>query len=166
MEYTFRGTDFRKKRPEERPRAETPPADGAEAQRAFAADLQVRLQACVRARDVWDTERFEFERLQKRLADMEGDGRPYETLVDIGDGCFVKGVAEDTTKLFVYVGTGVHVQVTIPEALEIAPRRMALLDRRIAEVNRQIASLTDQLHALLAGRPAPPAPQAAARIDA
>ena len=116
-------------------------------------DLQLRLQSCVHARDVWEMEHSEFERLQYKLLEMLKNGvsgEPYETLVDIGEGCFVKGVAKDTSKICIYVGTGIHAQVSIHEALEIIPRRMALLHLRIDEVNAQVANLTQQIHAHLA----------------
>ncbi|KNC49482.1 uncharacterized protein AMSG_05498 [Thecamonas trahens ATCC 50062] len=61
-----------------------------------------------------------------------------ETVVDMGAGCGMRAEVESVSKVFVHVGLGFHVEMTLPEAQAWAVARREViaadLDRRIRAV--------------------------------
>eukprot|EP00756_Hemistasia_phaeocysticola_P045936 Hpha_TRINITY_DN19695_c0_g1::TRINITY_DN19695_c0_g1_i1::g.186201::m.186201 len=74
----------------------------------------------------------------------EGKG-PLKTMVDVGRHFYVQAKVPDPTKIFVNVGLGVHVQYTLPEAVEHLAHREASLDDQAEALTKRASSLKVQL---------------------
>ncbi len=54
-------------------------------------------------------------------------GTPFETKVDLGCNFYVNARIEDTSKIFISIGYGFHLEMTFNEALKFIEKKVAML---------------------------------------
>eukprot|EP01100_Stratorugosa_tubuloviscum_P015372 TRINITY_DN8790_c0_g1_i1.p1 TRINITY_DN8790_c0_g1~~TRINITY_DN8790_c0_g1_i1.p1 ORF type:complete len:161 (+),score=58.73 TRINITY_DN8790_c0_g1_i1:50-532(+) len=60
-----------------------------------------------------------------------------KTQVEIGPNYYVQAIIEDTTKIFVNVGLGFHVEFTLPEALKFIDKKTQLISNKMNKIHAQ-----------------------------
>lgn len=104
---------------------------------AFVNDvLKKRLQAIGERRAALEAEMEELAELARGVAALEQEGRrELKTLVDLGSGAYCQARVPDTSRIFVAVGLGFHVECTLGEAAALAERRREALQSPQAKVD-------------------------------
>lgn len=127
--------------------------------------LQPQLQAAVDARDEVEAEISEYAALQKKLRDIEkivGGDMPrkqstaMDTLVDISHGTiFCNATIPNPRTVYVNVGFGFHVEMTLSEAIAFIDKRVEYLNTNVLkhrmEVARTVAKDVEDALELLEG---------------
>lgn len=71
--------------------------------------------------------------------DKLAPGQKYESLVDIGQGCFVQSeVAAPKDGVYVHVGLGFFVELTWPDATTLSGEREKILQKKVSEAQHAI----------------------------
>lgn len=118
--------------------------------------LKPKLSSCGDSEKGTRLELQEYDELRMQLLDRQSNPTMDFPLVDLGHNTvYCKATADDLSRLFVHVGMGFHVELTVSEALEYLAKRTSLLERvlkekiseksRVEEHIRAAESIVDQL---------------------
>ncbi|KAL3336488.1 hypothetical protein AABB24_029236 [Solanum stoloniferum] len=93
-----------------------------------------------------------FSDLRSNIENLEKNNvTNLKTLVNIGSEVYLQADVPDTTRIFVDVGLGFHVEFTWSEALNYISAREEKLARQIEEYTRLIASIKAQIKMVCEG---------------
>ena len=119
--------------------------------------LKPRLEKAQAAANTVQAEITAFEELMTRIKGIEMDshynddgGRDkeaiIETMVDLGKQVFCNAVPREPKKIFVSVGMGFHVELSITEASNFAKKRISFLRaNKLSEREREIKEIKDHI---------------------
>ncbi|KAI8462874.1 MAG: Prefoldin subunit-domain-containing protein [Monoraphidium minutum] len=94
--------------------------------------LKRRLAAAGARRARLEAEREELAELQRGMAALQQEGRgELKTLVDIGSGVHCQARVRDTSRIYMAVGLGFHVECSLDEAAALAERRRDALQEKV-----------------------------------
>jgi prefoldin alpha subunit len=121
--------------------------------------LSPDLKSLVSEKTEIETEINDYKELGQQLRNLATEApEEIESTVDLGyETIFCRAVAENPSTVFVHVGMGFHVELTLVEAIEFVTKRISLLETgrlskketKIQEVNAHIDSARQiliQLH--------------------
>ncbi|XP_027097310.1 uncharacterized protein [Coffea arabica] len=93
-----------------------------------------------------------FSDLKRNIETLENNSvTSLRTLVNLGSEVYMQADVPDTSRIFVDVGLGFHVEFTWSEALQYIAAREEKLDRQIEDYTRLIASIKAQIKMVCEG---------------
>ncbi|XP_027100318.1 protein UXT homolog isoform X2 [Coffea eugenioides] len=93
-----------------------------------------------------------FSDLKRNIETLENNSvTSLRTLVNLGSEVYMQADVPDTSRIFVDVGLGFHVEFTWSEALQYIAAREEKLDRQIEDYTRLIASIKSQIKMVCEG---------------
>mmetsp|Transcript_7549 Transcript_7549/g.15175 ORF Transcript_7549/g.15175 Transcript_7549/m.15175 type:complete len:163 (+) Transcript_7549:163-651(+) len=102
--------------------------------------LRPQLESAVKAREDVERDIKEYESLQSKLCEMtrkkseSAEKVPMETLADLGhELVYSNAVVDDPGRIYVHVGMGFHVEMTIEEADAFVKKRIKYLENELME---------------------------------
>eukprot|EP00250_Pteridium_aquilinum_P015345 c22531_g1_i1 orf=93-542(+) len=108
--------------------------------------LKPDLLHLISQRDKAMEEQKTFSDLSKNIKLLEQQKlRKLRSLVNLGSEVYAQAEVLDTSRIFVSIGLGFHVEFTWTEALEFISVKEASLARQIEERTRQIANIKAQI---------------------
>lgn len=107
------------------------------------------LKAVFEERDKLYTEQAEFLALQNSIDAIKAaklrEGEPLKVQTDLGCNFYVNARVSDPSKIFVEVGLGFHLELTLDEALQFIDKRVTLLktqsDKLTGDANKIKANI-------------------------
>ncbi|KAI5059566.1 hypothetical protein GOP47_0025885 [Adiantum capillus-veneris] len=108
--------------------------------------LKPDLVHVVAQRDKALEEQKVFSDLSKNIKHLEQQKlRKLKSLVNLGSEVYAQAEVPDTSRIFVDIGLGFHVEFTWPEALQFISMKEASLAKQIEERTHQIANIKAQI---------------------
>ncbi|RUP48159.1 UXT-like protein [Jimgerdemannia flammicorona] len=112
--------------------------------------LKVDLQKTLEARDkLYDTI-SEYLKLKSQIEVIqENNLKEMKTMVDLGSNFYVQAKIPDTTYIYVNVGFGFHVQMTLEEAKNFVGKKEAQLQKRADKHTEEAAKIRANIKLVL-----------------
>lgn len=117
--------------------------------------LQPQLQTAVDAREETEAEISEYARLQTKLRQLHSEQQsiaigsggkkvavaPINTIVDIAHGAvYCNATIPNPRTIYIDVGFGFHIEMTLPEAIAFIDKRIKYLDRDVLKHRSDVAA--------------------------
>lgn len=108
--------------------------------------LKPDLLHLISQRDKAMEEQKTFSDLSKNIKLLEQQKlRKLKSLVNLGSEVYAQAEVPDTSRIFVNIGLGFHVEFTWPEAIDFLTVKEASLARQIEELTHRIANIKAQI---------------------
>ncbi|KAJ4460393.1 hypothetical protein PAPYR_3421 [Paratrimastix pyriformis] len=117
----------------------------------FAGRLRGDLQQATSVQDALAQDIDSYEELKRNLEIIVDNHLTELHIVTEGGDGPVEGHIPDTSKVYVEVGFGFHVEMTPDEAIRFIPRRIALLRPRLERQTEKVLDIKTRLQVILAG---------------
>jgi len=82
---------------------------------------------------------------------LQQDVRAFTSLVNLGSEFYSHARVEDTSRIYVNVGLGFHVEYTLEEALRVVALKEADLTRQTEDLTRQASKISAHIAAMYEG---------------
>eukprot|EP00696_Hemimastix_kukwesjijk_P008906 gnl/Hemi2/21237_TR7045_c0_g1_i1.p1 gnl/Hemi2/21237_TR7045_c0_g1~~gnl/Hemi2/21237_TR7045_c0_g1_i1.p1 ORF type:complete len:150 (-),score=25.79 gnl/Hemi2/21237_TR7045_c0_g1_i1:70-519(-) len=129
--------------------------------------LRVDLAALLADRDSVYGRLSDLEELRKNILVIRNGhpaGTTMKTMINLGSDFFVRADVPDPSKLFLDIGLGFHVELTLDEALDVITTLETFHQRHAESLNKKVADLKSHLSMYLTFLSAPESPGAAASL--
>ena len=94
--------------------------------------LRPELQRALSKETETTNEINEYSDLREKLVKMVSSGNKLETTVDLGHGkVSTRASVDDSSFVFIHVGMGFHVELSLPEAIQFADKRADFLRKEV-----------------------------------
>lgn len=109
--------------------------------------LRPELERAEKSRDETRREMKEYDDLFQRLTGFKKEAiKEINTVVDLGHGTLFCNARGELDSIYVHVGMGFHVQMTIAEAIPFVKRRLTFLETNVLKRKEaQVREITDHI---------------------
>ena len=117
--------------------------------------LKTDLKKVMDLRDSVNSEVAEYLQLRNVIERIkESDSAKMETLrtmVDLGANFFCQARVTNPNKIFVCIGYGFYVELSLDEALSFIDKRVALLNSRVQELTKDVSEISARVRIVVEG---------------
>ncbi|PRP88498.1 prefoldin alpha subunit family protein [Planoprotostelium fungivorum] len=111
--------------------------------------LKVDLQQTLEIRDKIYDKLSQLVELRTKIQTVKEEKlSEMKTMINLGSEIYVQANVKDTSKIYVNVGLGFHVEYTLDEALDFISTREVLYNKRAEEVTQKAAKIKTQIKLL------------------
>ncbi len=113
--------------------------------------LRSDLHKVLELRDQVHSDIAEYNQLKTtlKIGNGAGDGSPLKTMVDLGCNFYAQAKVEDCTRIFISIGLGFHLEMTLKEASTFIEEKVTQLTDRADKLAQEAAQINGRIKMMM-----------------